>query len=333
MTEWILEMEIAAILFLQGLGGWLVIPMGIFTFLGHHTFYLLLLATLLWCVNAKVGLRVGLLLTFSGGINYLFKISFAGPRPYWYDSRVLALSTEPTFGVPSGHAQQAVLLWGLLARASRLSWAWGAALFMMFLIGISRLYLGVHFLHDVLLGWLIGLVLLLTSLSLEKRLAPWFFRLTAVRQVLLAFAVSLLLMAAAVGIRWVMSDWTLPDSWQVAAAQAAPDSRPLDPLSFAGLVSAAGGFFGLSAGAIWIARRGGFSAAGTLTQRLLRLPLGAVGAGILYAGLGSLLPQAGWIAPLLQYLLYAILGFCATGLAPLLFQRLGLARAPAPLRN
>jgi membrane-associated phospholipid phosphatase len=325
MESFIYDAGVELILFLQGLGRWPLVPMAIFTSLGNQAFYLLLLAILYWCINSQVGLRLGLLLMISGGINYLFKISLVSPRPYWYDARVLALSTEPTFGVPSGHAQQAVILWGMLAASARKSWAWWAAASMILLVSISRLYLGVHFPHDILLGWLIGIVLLIGFVSIEARIAGWFSNQKLWRQIVLAFIISIGLIGAALGVRLSLGDWELPEVWQQVAAQAAPDSRPLEPLSFAGVVSGSGAFFGLAAGAIWLEKKGGYSAWGTWKQRLLRLPIGTGGAGILYAGLGMLLPESGILAPILQYLLFFVLGFWFSGAAPLLFIYLRLA--------
>jgi membrane-associated phospholipid phosphatase len=328
MVEWIYEAGIAIILFLQGMGEWMVAPMGVFTSLGDHTFYLFVLALLYWSVNARVGLRLGLLMMISGGINYLFKIWLAGPRPYWFDARVLALSTEATFGVPSGHAQQAVVLWGLLAFWVKRGWAYAGAVLLVVLIGVSRLYLGVHFPHDVILGWMIGLSLLAGFIFFEKRGAEWLRKFSPLKKVLLAFGASILLILIALLVNMSMRNWTLPETWQEIASQAAPDARPLDPLNFAGMISGAGGFFGLAAGAIWIGGRGGYQTTGTWIQRLTRLPVGGAGAAMLFLGLGSLLPEAGWTAPILQYLLHAAIGFWVAGLAPRLFQLTGLAARP-----
>ena len=99
----------------QGLGAWLIAPMQLFTFLGREEFYLLLLPILYWCVSATLGLRVGMILLLSAGLNDLLKMAFALPRPYWVDPTVRALSPETSFGIPSGHAQNAVAVWGVIA--------------------------------------------------------------------------------------------------------------------------------------------------------------------------------------------------------------------------
>jgi membrane-associated phospholipid phosphatase len=331
MDAIILDGGIEIILLIQSLGEWLVPAMAIFTFLGNEEFYLLALGGIYWCLNAKAGLRIALILMISGGINYLFKIGAASPRPYWYDPRVQAWSTESTFGVPSGHAQHAAVLWGWLAGASPLPWGRLGALALIFLIGFSRVYLGVHFPHDVLFGWFIGALLLFGYTQLEKQLGSWLKRLSPWWKVGLAGLAALSVLAAAFAVRASLGEWTLPDVWAETAHAAAPDAHPLDPLNFAGAIAGAGAFFGLASGAVWLGERGGFSAKGTWIERLLRLPLGVVGAGLIVYGPGSLIDQTStFLTPVLQFLTFSAVGFWVSALAPELFILLKIAsRDPA----
>src|SRR5262245_50822919 len=96
---------IEIVLWLQGLGTWLAIPMQLISFFGDEEFFLLLLPIVFWSISAPLGMRIGLMLLLSVNLNYLLKLTFQQPRPYWYSLRVAALSSEPTFGLPSGHAQ------------------------------------------------------------------------------------------------------------------------------------------------------------------------------------------------------------------------------------
>lgn len=68
-----------------------------------------------------------------------------------------------TYSFPSGHAYVSLLIFGFLAflALSYLSspWNWVVAsllVVLIFLVGISRIYLGAHFPSDVLGGWVLG---------------------------------------------------------------------------------------------------------------------------------------------------------------------------------
>jgi membrane-associated phospholipid phosphatase len=82
------------------------------------------------------------------------------PRPPVV-SRLVAASDA---AFPSGHSAQAIACYGALAwaltrlTASRAAHvvAWSSALGIAFVVGLSRIYLGVHWVSDVLSGWFVG---------------------------------------------------------------------------------------------------------------------------------------------------------------------------------
>ena len=164
----ILDFGVRLVLAIQGLGGWLKLPMEIFSFLGKEEFFILLLPILYWCVDSHLGIRVGLILMMSTSLNDTLKLALHGPRPYWYSSEVNGLAEETSFGAPSGHAQNAMVIWGMIAASLRKWWGWLIAGLLIFFIGFSRLYLGVHFPVDIaagaFLGWGIGTL----AIALEK---------------------------------------------------------------------------------------------------------------------------------------------------------------------
>ncbi|RMF09676.1 MAG: phosphatase PAP2 family protein, partial [Candidatus Neomarinimicrobiota bacterium] len=133
------------------------------TALGNETFYLLGLPVLFWCWKKELALPLLILLYLTFLTNTLLKLGFASPRP----AEALHLVPADGYGFPSGHAQMAMVLWGYLG------WRTGwnkSALTLIFLIGLSRIVLGVHYPADVIGGWTIGLVLLTAGIALEDRL-------------------------------------------------------------------------------------------------------------------------------------------------------------------
>ncbi len=91
-------------------------------------------------------------------VNHELKLLFQRPRPNLWPT----LITEPTYSFPSGHALQGTVLYGALAYFLAVGfprfawWIYGGAILLVGAIGLSRLYLGVHWPLDVLAGWSVG---------------------------------------------------------------------------------------------------------------------------------------------------------------------------------
>ena len=119
-----------------------------------------------------------MVLAFAGAeiVSYSLKLGFRRDRPFFTDP----LASESTFSFPSGHSTVSLAVYGALAvviarrvsRPARLPWL-AAAGVLVGLIGFSRLYLGVHFLTDVLAGFAAGaawLAACVVTLDLHQRL-------------------------------------------------------------------------------------------------------------------------------------------------------------------
>jgi glycerophosphoryl diester phosphodiesterase/membrane-associated phospholipid phosphatase len=302
---------------LQAGPDWLTTLLHVVTFLGDEEFYLLVFPILYWAISRRVGIRLGAMLLLTAGINGIGKLVPVSPRPAFLDP-TLERVPEATFGIPSGHSQNAVAIWGLLAASLRRWWAAVAAVVLIVAIGWSRIHLGAHFLEDVLIGWTIGAVLLGLYVWLEAPVRAWLRRLRPGDQVLAGVVASLALIAPAVllsaRLQGRQFDW--PGLLDVEEA--------IGPSS---VVTPAATLAGLAIGLVLLRQRGGFESDGPLGQRVVRVLVGLVGVVVLWQGLGAVFPGGeDLVALLLRYLRYALVGAWVGGVAPLLFVRLGLAQ-------
>jgi membrane-associated phospholipid phosphatase len=311
---------------LQTSAPWLEAPSRFFSLLGTEKFYLFLLPFLYWCVDVRLGLRIGVILSASDCLNTFFKFLFHQPRPYWVSDRVRVIQPEVSYGLPSGHAQHAVTVWGTVAAGGK-GWLRWLMVVLIFLIGFSRMVLAVHFPTDVLAGWLIGGAILWAFLRWEATVIAWFNLLTLSQKIGLAFAASILvILVSLAGLAFVPP--VDPSQWKADVARAfslALDQAAIRLRATVGAVGVAGTFFGLVAGAILIFQRGGFDARGAWPKRALRFVVGMVGVMILWLGLTMAFPRdASFVSQILRYLRCALTGFWVAYLAPSLFIRLGL---------
>lgn len=163
------------------------------TFMGEEEFFLLLLPLVFWCVDFAVGGRLAFAYLLSVFVNTGFKDVFAHPRPFELDVTV-QLHDASGYGLPSGHSQSAVVVWGTIAAQFRKRWLWIVAILLMALIGFSRIYLGVHFPTDVLGGWAVGAIFLFIFFALEPRVEVWLKDASLAVQLALAVAAPLVLL-------------------------------------------------------------------------------------------------------------------------------------------
>jgi membrane-associated phospholipid phosphatase len=326
--------EIEWILWLQGFV-WLELPMLFFTFLGSQAFFLLVLPAVYWSVDTKRGYQFGVLLLISASLNSILKLVFHLPRPYWVDTRVRAYLPEETFGLPSGHAQIGLAVFGLLGVFLRTRIAWAAVLSLVFLIGLSRIFLGVHFPSDVLTGWWIGAMVLFGFLALAVNRRGINERSTRL-QALRYLALGLLLLLAG----WLTLDildrvgWMVPEIWIENARIAFPDLEPIDPLRLEEIAIASGAFFGFAAGGYWLQRRTEYSSLGSNFQRILRYIIGMAGVAVVYLLTEPFLSEgASTRLAILQFVQFTLIGVWISAVAPGLFMRLNLAGQSASPRD
>jgi membrane-associated phospholipid phosphatase len=262
------------------------------TALGNEDFYFLLLPLLLWCIDVAVGARLAAVFLLSAYINVGLKDLFGLPRPFAFDPSVGLYDVEG-YGLPSGHAQLSVVVWGAIAHALKKASLWILAGLLAALIGFSRIYLGVHFPTDVLAGWLIGALLLAAYVVLQPRLETWLEERGLGAQLTAAVVLSLAMLVL---------------------------HTTEDATSLAGVLLGAG------LGLALLRRYLAYHAGGLVWKRGVRLLLGlAVLLGLRF-GLKALSPEGPESLQLaLRFARYAILGLWISLGAPWLFNKLKLA--------
>jgi membrane-associated phospholipid phosphatase len=321
--EAIWDWGISLTILFQSLGNWLEAPMQFFSFLGQEEFYLIVAPAIYWCLDTRIGVRLALWLVVSANLNSAFKLLFADPRPYWYSTQVKAFAAETSFGLPSGHSQNSVVIFGGMGWLFNRRWILWAGGILTVLVGVSRIYLGVHFVSDVLAGWLIGLVLLWALLKFEPNMLAWIRNQNQVTNTIAAFLVSLILIAIVYIPRLFLSDWTIPQAWLDTIAVTSPESL-IAPLESSGAISNAGAFFGLALGALWIAKNPLQTKGVSPWKLAARYVIGVLGVLLFWYGLKLIPIFAGGESLFdlaMRYIRYGLTGFWMTGLAPAVFQK------------
>ena len=128
----------------------------------------LILATYLYFkISKKKGLFLATTILLTGIIIIALKEIFQRARP------INALITESSFSMPSGHATMAVIFFGLIiylftSKKNKIK-IYVTTTLIILLIGFTRIYLRVHWLTDIIAGFSIGGIILITSILIYKK--------------------------------------------------------------------------------------------------------------------------------------------------------------------
>jgi len=279
----------------------LTFVMRIITFFGGEPVYMVLLPLLYWCVNEKKGLHLGVAVLISTWINLSLKFLLDQPRPFFeaYDPS-LGIITERMGGLPSGHAQNTLVLLIIIASWIKKRWAYICASLLCLLIGFSRIYLGVHFPTDVLAGWILGGLILCGYFLLKDRIETLLVK-GGIRAGIIASAI----------VSFIMILYL-------------PSSELLMPAGF---------LLGLGAGYCLNRRYVGFTNGQTPDRTdivkylilFVRFLLGIAGFVLVYIGLGKILPAGGGNQNLFGFIRYVLVGLWVSVAAPWVFVKLRLA--------
>ncbi|MFL6737394.1 MAG: phosphatase PAP2 family protein [Sphingomonas sp.] len=124
---------------------------------------------LIWCLRRKdFAAFAGLcgVIALDETLNRILKNTFDRPRPTLFEE----IATLHTYSFPSGHAMAAAANYGMMAivvarlAPSMRGWVIGGELALAMMIGLSRIYLGVHWATDVLAGYAAGAAILFVGI-------------------------------------------------------------------------------------------------------------------------------------------------------------------------
>lgn len=137
---------------------WLTQVVRFITFTGGNGALLIFAAFVIWLwMQRQWNWVVILAICFigSGLLNLVLKALFVRPRPTLFTPLVVVSG----YSFPSGHSVAGITMYGVIAlflwQQRRFGWAISAAIWGL-LIGLSRVYLGVHYPSDVVAAWMAG---------------------------------------------------------------------------------------------------------------------------------------------------------------------------------
>ena len=158
--------------------------MKIFTEASTYGFVVFIIGLYLWCIDYKKGLHLAYAAAFTSGLNGGIKRILKIPRPFTHAPEIM-LKSIGGFSTPSGHSSISAFIYPAVlfykpfreklskdaqsAKPQKNGTASGkikiaAAIILPLLVGFSRVYLGVHYPTDVLLGWGLGAFIFLSMM-------------------------------------------------------------------------------------------------------------------------------------------------------------------------
>ena len=146
---------------------------------------LIIFFVILMFVNKKFGLTFGFGLLGIVGVNYLIKMIVNRPRPFEVNELIINKLSTIGMSFPSGHMVSATfivcsvlflirqILKNKNSKLKNNKWIWTslfiAGAIIILLAGLSRMYLGQHYLTDLIGGFVVGILGFIITCQIYKK--------------------------------------------------------------------------------------------------------------------------------------------------------------------
>lgn len=173
--------EVALMIFLQShLGAVGLTLASVFSTLGEEMVMIAVLGFFYWSYDKKGGRYIGLNIVTGAVFFPMIKNVAMRRRPYMDHEAIKCLKPVDAeadimdinaqgYSFPSGHSTNSMLAYGSVARYKKNKVITTIVAVVVFLIGVSRFCVGVHYPTDVLCGWALGLIILFVIPWLDSK--------------------------------------------------------------------------------------------------------------------------------------------------------------------
>ncbi len=153
------------------------------THFGDEIFFVCMFLILYWVVNKVYAFKFAFFYVISYAVNVVFKSIIKRPRPWQASGEVINKLQASGYSFPSGHSQSISAISTFVVydvyknknnSKSVKTWSLVVAILMCAIVGVSRLYLGQHYLTDVLVGLSIGFVVIFMLQYVSSKLSDNF---------------------------------------------------------------------------------------------------------------------------------------------------------------
>lgn len=192
------------------------------TWLGHELIPIALICILYWCVDKSMAYRIGFSFFVSGLATQALKITFRISRPWVLDPEFKpvgnAIDEATSYSFPSGHTQSATSVYSSLAFFFKRMWVKLILILAFVLVGISRMYLGVHTLKDVLTAMLLSLAVTFIVFKVFDKIGDNKKYNIYVSVIFLVLSLALIIYSAVLSSKGIISADSLEDCVKSGAA-------------------------------------------------------------------------------------------------------------------
>ena len=239
------------------------------TICGEQVVLISIISIIYWALDKKFGEYIAYSVLTSVLLNNAIKDIFKMKRPIGEEGiRTLREQTATGYSFPSGHTQSASSFYGAMAIYLKKRLMYIIATIMIISIGFSRLYLGVHYPKDVIVGGILGVLMSLICYKLYNK----------VENKMLLYVITFIIFIPAL---------TFAHS--------------------ADFIKGMGTYLGFIIGIYIEKKYVNFSTEGSTVNKIIRVLLGVVILGVLQLGLKVLLPSS-TIFSFIRYLLITLVG-------------------------